>query len=74
MNASQYSWNAEDSGTSPLGQKCPPIIDRFEHWLFLGDVLKLYPLKHELQWNLSIEDTLGTAEYVFISEVSSFQR
>ena len=27
----------------------------------------------ELQWNLSIADTLGTAKHVLISEVSTFQ-
>ena len=27
-----------------------------------------------VEWNLSIEDTLGTAQHVLISEVSSFQR
>ena len=28
---------------------------------------------HNIQWNLSIADTLGTAESVLISEVSTFQ-
>ena len=33
----------------------------------------IYSLQYCIQWNLSIADTLGTAENVLIIEVSSFQ-
>ena len=33
----------------------------------------IYLLQYCIQWNLSIADTLGTAENVLIIEVSSFQ-
>ena len=41
--------------------------DRFVYWY-------LYAVLIHVQWNLSIPDTIGTAQSVLIKEVSSFQR